>query len=335
MAFDSLDIVRGAVSKKDLIPVLMHIAFTEGHVHGANGILHICAPAPEFSRLPSFTVDAQRFLPVLDAFIDGVPKLVVKDGILRVHGGLFRASIPTGKIEEFPMSAPPAKGKVLKAPLLPILRAVRPFISEDASRPWSQTVKFDTGYAYATNNVAIIAQPVTPITLSAALKGAVLPVFVIDELLRIGIEPVAFVHEGTTVAFTYPSKAWVRCALSAYEWPDAAALIESVHGQRRKLPAIPAALRVAVERLRPLCPDITMPVISFNDSLVLTGAGVLTGDLGGQVEIKGAKLGQGSFHADQLLLMLSHATHADFAAAPRVPWSGDDGALGVLIGVKR
>jgi hypothetical protein len=308
---DCLVTVKGAVSKKDLIPTLTHLAFTGTHVHGFNGHLHICAPSPEFKSLPSITVPALRLLPILDSIADDTIRFSVKEGVLRVSAGRLRASIPTGKIEDFPMNDAPPKGKALKAALLPMLAKVRPFISEDASKAWSQTVRIEEDFAYATNNVAIIAHPV-PKQLRAVLKGVLLPVFIIDELLRIGIEPVSIAWDaGSTVSFWYESGAWIRCALPALEWPNAKTTLKIVHdGQKRKLKRIPPHLAEAVAQLRPLCPDATMPVIELNDALVLTGAAITTG-----------------------ALVLECATHADFTAAPRVPWSGDDGVYGMLVGV--
>jgi hypothetical protein len=46
---DSLQLVRGAVSKERLVPVLSHFAFRDGRVCGFDGRTYINAPAPDIT----------------------------------------------------------------------------------------------------------------------------------------------------------------------------------------------------------------------------------------------------------------------------------------------
>src|SRR5580765_5634703 len=101
---EAFDLVRGAVSKKDLIPVLTHFAIHEGRVHGFNGRVHISAPALDARALPSFTVPALLMTAAVDA-CRGEPQFEVRDSQVHIKDSAssFRATLPTGPIDSFPL----------------------------------------------------------------------------------------------------------------------------------------------------------------------------------------------------------------------------------------
>lgn len=332
---DVIKLVRGAVSTKGLLPVLTHFAVHEGHVHGTNGRVHLCAPAPELAHLPSFTVPAARLLSAVDACV-GEPVLHLTAGHCTVtdSGSRFRARLPVGSVQDFPLVAvPKASAKAWKRPgkgcaLLPVLRVLRPFIGEDASRPWCPSISFRGAVAVATNNVILAALPLPkewPL-----LPAFALPVAGVEELLRVGLEPThAMVEEGAAT-FRLPGGAWLRCSLLAAEWPDAMAILHSLH-EGAKLHKVPTTAKLAVEQVTPFCPNPAHMAVELSGERVSTET---TGEVDAAVEDVTGLRGQGVYHAKPLLSVLEVATHADWSRYPRVPWRGADGLQGVLVGLR-
>jgi hypothetical protein len=324
---EAFNTVRGAVSQRDLLPVLTHFAVSQGRIHGYNGRVHISAPAPSLAHLPGFTVPAQLALAALDACGEAEPVLEMAGDKVRVTDGAnFSAVLPIGPIDAFPISPVPAKCKKLgNAQLLPVLRALRPFVGEDASRPWCASIKFHGAVAMATNNVAMAAMGLPkswPLTLSCAL-----PVFTVDELLRIGEEPVAVAPDGDHALFFYlPQQVWLRTVLVADGWPNAMAVLHSAHAGA-VMRNIPAGLLAAVQHVLPFCPDPHVPAIVLDKDQVTTQQGVSTARVAGFSHLAG------TYHATPLQLVLAAATGAAWDKAPRVPWKGPGGLDGVLMGM--
>ena len=102
---ETLNIVKGAVANKAIVPVLTHFHIYDGRVQGSNGKLCIDAPLPELSAL-ELTVPAVKFMQAVKA-CKGTPKLnVTPTGRLSVSSSTFRALLPLLPAESFPRSRP-------------------------------------------------------------------------------------------------------------------------------------------------------------------------------------------------------------------------------------
>lgn len=322
---EAFELTRGAVSKKDLVPVLTHFAVHDGYVHGYNGRIHICSPALGAKKL-SFTIPAVLALAALDSCRGELTLTHEEERVTVVDSASkFKAVLPTGKIEEFPVPkqiVPPVK---ISTPILPTLRALAPFIGEDASRPWCASVRFQNGMAYATNNVVAVSIPFK--LKGAAGLNCALPMFAVEELLRIGQEPLAIAQEDThALWFFLPHDVWIRTQLIAEGWPDVGAVLDKVH-EGAKLAPVSGKLRDAVERVKPFCPDPKLPAIVFKDGHVRTRDGASTASFPG---FPGT---HGTYHADPLLTVLAAATSADWSKFPRVPFVGANGLRGGIMGL--
>ena len=102
LMIETLRIVRGAVSTKDFVPILTHVAVHEGRVHAFDGRVAISAPI-DLPRSLSFTVPLIPFVAALEACEGAKIKIVHKDESVTVTAGTFRATLPTGKIADFPL----------------------------------------------------------------------------------------------------------------------------------------------------------------------------------------------------------------------------------------
>lgn len=325
---DALQFVRGAVSTKDLVPVLTHFAFHQGRLHGFNGRVHISAPLPKKFAEYSFTVPAVPFLAAWQE--DSDLRRAQTEGFIEVYHGKFCAQLPIGPVEQFPVVELTGKMKRMRGGLIPILRSLRPFIGEDASRAWSSGIHFQGAIALATNNVVLVEAAVP---IESGLLSFTLPVFAVDELIRIDVEPVGYRLEEEALTFFLPGGVWVRSCLFKEPWPDAKAVLTVAHTGAALRPVDPE-LAGAVERLVPFCPDPALPSIRLSETVVKTLAGPTSAFIGG---FRGLGADEGTYRAEPLISVLKVARQADWSRFPRVPWTGEDGGTvlsGVLMGLR-
>lgn len=324
---DAFELVRGGVSEKDLVPVLTHFAFHEGRVYAANGRVQLSAPVPELAHL-SLTVPAAAFIAAMDGCTETEPKIgVAKDELsLIVKGKRFRASMPFGGIEEFPMHAvaDTLKEDRIDPGLLRALTVLRPLIGEDASRPWCATVLVANGQALATNNIVLAA-----VKLRTPLPPFALPVFAVDELLRINRDPIACVVDATSVEFVLPGEVHVRAQLLAGAWPDVTAVLDLAHSGAKMTKVDSEQLCSAIKSVIPFCDDAKLPRVKLARDVVTAVGAAMTAEMRG---FKGIGRGDMTFHARPLLQALTLAREVGWEGFPRVPFRGPD-VRGVVLGL--
>lgn len=332
---DALNLVKGAVSDKDLVPALTHLAVNDGRIHGFNGRVHISTPCKELKGF-CFTVPMVPFLAAIEA-CEGEPKIMLVEGtdkrMLTVRSaGDFLATIPYGDIQQFPIPDPSKAKKQKLKNLLQALAALRPFIGQDATRPWSASIKFQGCIAMATNNVILVEA-----SLESLIPTMALPIFAVEELLRLGRDPTHMTVEPNAATFHYGTGEglWLRTQLFEQPWPDAKAILKAAHEGSKQV-KIPAGLLKAVQQVRPFCPDPKFPLIRLQSdpqNVVSTLDGETSASVGG---LKGDPVGKGAYHADPLTAALSVALTADWGRFPKVPWVGRSGEVpleGVLLGI--
>lgn len=310
---DQLKFVRGAVAKKDLIPVLTHFCFNGGQVQGGNGKLTICHTV---DMKMDVAVEADRFLRAVDA-CEGEPKLKITDGgKLTVSKGKFRALLPTREVSEFPWAEPDKGKKQPAAAFVQDLCLLRDFVAEDASRPWACGVLSSDGHVYATNNIIIVRkQTVKTPTVN-------IPGFAIDELMRIKELPDSFIVGENSITFFYPD-GWLKTQLFHVDWPDVGAFFKE-----EATTPVPEGLPDAVARIKPFCTNPKFPVIQFDDGCIRTQEG----DTSATVE--GFDIGKGSFRVEQLEKVLAVATHLDVNKWPEPCPFRNSYLEGLLVGVR-
>lgn len=296
---DILHFVRGAVSAGDsVLPVLTHFCIYDGRIQGANGRISIDAPCTDL-KFNAIT-PAEKFLKAIDS-CDGDPDLRLTDkGKLIVKQGGFRAVLSSQPIDAFPRAKPSGGQRQVVGPkLLEVLRLLRPFISTDAERAWASTIYFsvEEETAYATTNAMIGMSKAVPFN-----NDVQLPVFCVDELLRIGREPIEWSEDENSITFWWTDDFWMRTQKIAAEWPTETA--KKLAAMKTKMIEIPKHILIELERLIPFCPNAKYPVIMFKGSTLAT----LSGDSEATVELD-VDLGEGAFHAENLKPMLACSTH--------------------------
>lgn len=318
----TLNFVKGAVSTKDLVPVLTNFHFYSGRVQGGNGRVTIDAPL-DLSGV-DITVPAVPFLRAVDA-CEGSPDLSITDGgKLVMKKGKFRSMLPLSDSTTFPRAEVDLTSSTLWKPkpgLLKALRTILPLIGQDASRPWACGALFKAGYIYATNNVVMVRIPwAMPDDICINV-----PSFAVEELIRVGTEPTGFQFSETSAVFTYENQSmWIKTQLFESKWPDVDKFFTDA-----ALDLVPCGLADAVRKVLPFCPDSKHPVITMNEKGVHTAEG----DMSASVE--DMELPEGRYRAEPLLLVLQQATTIDLTKYPSaVPFAGLNGLQGVVIGVK-
>lgn len=272
---ETLMFVRGGVADKEgPAPVLTRFCITGGRIQGSNGRLALDAPCPELEGI-DVLVPADKFIAAVDA-CDLEPRIdVTESGRLSIKHKHFRALLPVQEVTAFPMATPTPGKPVSLQPnlLLPVLKALRPFIGEDHTRAWCMTVIGDGKHAYATNSNMIARYP-------SKLKLQ-LPVYLIDELLRMGVEPDTMAFDGNSSTFFYGSS-WLRAQLINETWPIDKA--QEHLSWKDNLPQLPEGLVGAIESLLPFCPNPKLPVIHFTKKGVSTEPGDTQAEITGDTE---------------------------------------------------
>jgi len=313
-----LKMVRGAVAKKDIVPVLTHFHIYNKRIQGGNGKIAIDCPCDTLPDI-NITVPAERFLKAVDA-CSGEPNIKLKDDAkVIVSKRKFRATLPLLEQGVFPRNTPPEQFEVVEfTTVLDALRLLQPFIGDDATRLWTGGVWFHDGYAYATNNIVLVR---TKVDLTVSF---ILPAYAIDEILRLNMHPTGFYLDETSLYLKYTNGMWLRSQLIEGQWP------ESVSEMIIKSKTIPIGKEFieAVEKIVPFCPDVNYP------RLCLDGGKVATDDGSMSAEVDGFKGMQGYYRAEPLLAVARVADHIDFSTYPKPCYFSGHNLEGILVGVK-
>lgn len=332
--------VRGAVSTRDLVPVLTHFHFYGGRVQGTNGHITVDSVLPG-STLDG-TVPAERFIKVLDRCTEEIT-LSQDAHHLTVKSGRFKAKIAFSQ-DPFPLMRHLAVDGGVPFMFQPAMwyavQAIQPFIGTDASRPWSRSALIRGAYVYATNNVVLVRSlwAGVPSLVPEGMTDVMLPESLIDEMSR-HHEPItgALVSENALqIDYREPGSTdpafWIRAVRNNESWPNVAPMFATLDGLT--LPEVPEGLHTAVETVAPFCVDVKLPVVRFGPG----GVSTMEGDH--MASIEGFDLPEAAFLAPHLLPALNLATHVDFSPFPgpcpfwQLSDTGTKHIEGLILGVR-
>lgn len=320
---DLLKTVMGAVSTKDIVPVLTHFCLYhsmfddgKGRIQGSNGTCYIDAPFDH--PVQECTVSAARFLKAVEA-CGSTPEFgITPGGKLSVKHGRFKAYLPTLPATDYPRASQEGNRVDIGTGFSEALKRLKPFISLDASRVWSTSVLLTEEFMYATNNVIVARTPIQWCDMTVGLPAAT-----VDRLIEIGTNPTGCFLAETSVSFEY-GPLWLRSQLITEQWPNVADMLDSVDATE----PVPSDLIGAVETLKHFCTNEKFPVINLGE--------VVKTDEGEQeAEYDGFSLAAGAFHADQLLKVLAVATHVNFSSYPSPCAFKGPLIEGLLMGVRK
>lgn len=301
----ALKFVRGAVAKKDFVPEFTFFRIRDRKVQAYNGQMSLCHPI-------DLDLDVAPKAKLFEAALNAVPEdtpvsiTVTQAQRLSIKAGKFRVLVACHmNIADNFFPEPQGTRYEINLGLLEIFKDTLPFVAEDASRPWARAIKLTGNSAYATNNVVLVERwcPV------AIPHEVVVPVDVVEQIVRMGVEPCAMQVSEGSVTFHFPNESWVRSQLFADPWPNVAAVIDQ---PMNGLQPVPENFYEDIKRLEKFITD--------NNTITLKGNVLSTTEAEGEgahLEIPQA-LGDGKFHIKVLTKVASVATRVDFRNRPAV-----------------
>lgn len=315
---NSLQFVQGAVAQKNHIPILQHFRIHDGYVRSHNGVLSLSAPIEcDLSIQPV----ANTFVHAITLCEDTVALYETDTGRLAVTSGNFKAYIDTST-DTLPQIEP--QGDMIEAVgLLEAVKALAPIMGEDASRPWSRGILFVANSAFATNNVVLVEHWLKyPVSRPFGL-----PAMAINELLRIGEEPVGIQISKTRVTFHFKQDRNLTTSLLLINnWPNVKQLLQSKDSG--ELFEIDESFFKALQKLRPFTKD-TRPVW-LNDNEVSTTA---SNKDGAHLILDTCHGMQGTWALDQILKLKGVADYVIWEHYPKpCPFFGKV-MRGIILGI--
>lgn len=209
----SLKFVQGSLSRKDLVPELSHFKIKGGFIKGFNGHIGLCSP---IDLDLDVTPNGSQFVKAVQTCKETIGLHVTKSGKLSIKSGKFKALVECLTDKDFPEILPEGEFVKLDGKLLGALKKLAPFVADDASKAWARGILFKGESAYATNNVVLVETWLGykfPMTVN-------IPNSAIQELIRIGEEPISLQITENRITFHFEGERWLTSQTYSTEWPD-------------------------------------------------------------------------------------------------------------------
>lgn len=313
-----LKFVQGAVAKKDFLPAMTHFVIEEGRVRAYNGMIALSSPLP-------FDIDckpkAEPLVKAINNCNETVTLSMTPAGKLRIQSGKFRAFVDCINEETAHVMPEGQEVQLDGEAMLEALKAIHPFIGDDASRPWTNGVLLRGQSAFATNNVILVEYWVGaqfPFTVNVPRQA-------IREMLRINEPPTHAQVTDKSITFHYSDGRWVRAQLYESEWPDMAKVLD------RECQAVTVDQRIfeALTTIKPFADKMGRVFISDGTLSTSQDANVE----GASYEIPGLPFA-GIYNIEMLNLLKGIATHADFTTYPQPCLFYGQKLRGAIIGMR-
>ena len=204
---DALNITKGALAKNTLVHILINYHIYNDKIQAQNGSIAIDCACQGFDK-KTLSLPGKALLSAAKVCGENIGIKITYTTVM-VTGNNTSIKLPVNN-SDFPVIKKPVKFNKILISLLDILKQLRPFISLEVNKPVMESVTIRNNYAYAADNKAIARIPID-------LPDMVIPVFMIDELLRIVIEPVGY--HLTDIAFTFKlsKDIWIQSTLLSGE----------------------------------------------------------------------------------------------------------------------
>ncbi len=315
----SLKFCSGSVAAKDFIPALKHFVIEHGKCRGFNGVIALCSPIPfDIACRP----EATSLIKAVAMCSETVQLALTPAGRLSVKSGKFKAFIDCIQ-DDTPHPFP--EGPIVNfdgAALLAGIKAVSPFIGDDASRRWSNGILIKDSSLFATNNV-MVAQYWLGESFG---KDITIPQSAIKEMLRINEAPLyAQLAEGN-ITFHYSEDRWLRTQLyDSSLWPN----FDTILNRDSVQEAIDPEFFKALETVKPFVDKLG--TIHFGAQRITTH---LDDGEGAEFDVPGV-MSEGKYNIAFLELLKGTAATIDWSLYPK-PCLFQNGRLrGALVGMRK
>lgn len=312
-----LKFVMGAVAKKDFAPALSHFRIEGGKVRGFNGTLALCTPIPlDLACTPK----ADALIRAISNCNDTVALSLTPAGRLSVKSGVFKAFIDCVPGETNHVEPEGDCFDLDGAALVRALKAIHPFIGDDASRPWTNGVLLRGQSAFATNNVILVEYWV-----GSTFPDFNIPRSAIKEILRIGELPTHAQANSNSLTLHYSGDRWIRTQLLSTEWPD---LSKVLNVDSNPIP-IDEKLFAGLSSIKPFADKIGR--VLFREGHMTTHEDA---DSGAAYDTD-AVLPEGTYSIEMLALLEGVAQKADWTLYPKPAMFFGDRLRGAVVGMRR
>jgi hypothetical protein len=212
----SLKWITDAISTKDITHGMSHYKIAERQIRATNGRLIAAHPWPADG---SFVVPGDEFEKLVGRMPEE-PTIKINDNSITVRAGRYHGTINTLAPEAWIQpGVDEAEWKKLPPRLLLVLRALRPFVSDNAMQPWADCIALENNWSYATNNIALAGAPCPGLGKIMAL----LPSWAVDFILTREEGITDWAWTANYVAFRWQNNAWLRSTLVIGQFPERAA----------------------------------------------------------------------------------------------------------------
>lgn len=210
---ESIDKIRKALSRQDIVSLLTHYRFNDWTVSAADGRMTACAPI-------DFNISCAVPGKELERLVDKLPlieKIEVRDSNIIVKSGRARSTIKTMPLTDYTLTQPGPYWRPVPTGFLDALKTARPFVSDNAVHSFALSVCLGSDSIYATNNISVVKID----CLDLDGRGELLPCWAIDYLLsRSDAELIEMQVYPDYAAFRYEDDSWIRTSLISGEFPS-------------------------------------------------------------------------------------------------------------------
>lgn len=209
--------VKGALSSQDVVPQLTYYLVKNGMIHASNGRMSVAAPFPFTGA--EFLAPGVELEALVTRLPDLPPTIKLEDNKLRIRAGRLRGTIETLPASSVNYTPPPEDWRPVPPDMLESLRAIRPFVSDNAIHFWSLCVSMQADHMLASTNVSL-ARVECP-----GLHGddTLVPCWAIDYVLSRTEQLTHLqINESKTIAFKWEDGSWMKTQLVVGRFPDVA-----------------------------------------------------------------------------------------------------------------
>jgi hypothetical protein len=208
--------IGDALSNKDIVADRSFYKVANQEITATNGRLTAGHPFPCDI---DFLVPGEEFNAVFKRMTDDV-RIKSSDKGITISSGRFRGMIATLPADRFPYDGVEHKEwKSIPKTLIPALEALRPFVSDNNTQAWATTIAIESGWAFATNNIALAG---VPLNAPTAFHSLMLPVWAVDFVLARKQGLTDWAWRENYVAFLWKNGAWMRSVLVEGKFPERA-----------------------------------------------------------------------------------------------------------------
>lgn len=253
---DAIEFIKHGVLNRQFNEAYTQIHACGDYIQSHNGFITM---SHTLMGIGTFAVSSTKLISAIKA-CGYKPDLSLGDKYITLSRNKFRARLPFSS--ELNKVKPDKDNiKRIKTPVMDTIKSMYPYISEDASRIWSQSILSKKGYLYVTNNVMIVRA-------ECKLPAGVYPIQLIAAMMKVNKEPTHIAVCDRSITVYYDDTTWIRSSTIAETWPDIIGMFKDI--KFKEVPRILDDFRECVEMIEPFVED---DIIQIRDGKMVTPTG--------------------------------------------------------------